>query len=219
MTYDYRWSFNEGVKRPRKSPNKGTDVLSESQVRLFLDFMDIEVKTKGEFTTHLHRTLIYILFYTGIRVSELVEIKRKDYFVYQGVPAIRIMGKGDKLRIVPIHPILKSVIDEYLIILRKTLRAKYNETLKAQDYLFFSLMNNKNKARKNLSRYGVYKILNKRAFAAGIKTKISPHSARATLITSLLSQGQDLYQVSLSVGHSNPETTKIYDNSYYLINK
>ncbi len=202
----------EGVKRPRKSPTKGTECLSDGQVRLLLDHLDVEVMVNGEsFTPHLHRTLIYTLFYTGIRVSEVINIKRSDYFTYNGMPAIKIISKGDKFRIVPIHENLKVVIDDYLKILRVTLRKLKGRTLQSGDHLFFSLKNNKNAARPNISRYGVYKILNQRAFQVGIRERISPHSARATLITSLLDQGQDLYRVSLSVGHSNPETTKIYD--------
>lgn len=201
----------DGIRRPRKSPTKGTECLSDKQVRLLLDYLDMNTMGVEDFTRQLHRCLIYILFYTGIRVSELINIKRKDFFVYQGMPALRIKAKGDKFRIVPIHPKLKDVIDSYLQVLRKTIRTKYKENLRADGYLFFSLMNNKNNKRKNISRYGVYKILNKTAFAAGIRNKISPHSARATLITNLLDQGQDLYRVSLSVGHANPETTKIYD--------
>ncbi len=201
----------DGIKRPRKSPDKGTECLSHRQVRLLLDYLDMNMKAKGDFTTHLHRCLIYTLFYTGIRVTELINIKRKDYFTYQGTPAFRIRAKGDKLRIVPIHSKLKVVFDEYLNIVRKTIREKQSKNLQADDYMFFSLMNNKNSNRKNISRYGVYKIINKNAFAVGIRSKISPHSARATLITNLLEQGQDLYEVSQSVGHANTETTKIYD--------
>jgi integrase/recombinase XerD len=201
----------EGIKRPRKTPKKGTEALSENQVRLLLDFMDMEAITNDDFKTHMHRTIIYLLFFTGIRVSEVINIKRMDYFTYRGMPAVKIKSKGDKFRIVPIHDELKTIIDNYLKVLRKTLREKEKRILEARDYIFFSLMNNKNKNRKNLSRYGVYKILNERAFQAGIRGKISPHSARATLITTLLDQGQDLYRVSHSVGHANPETTKIYD--------
>lgn len=201
----------DGIKRPKKSPNKGTECLSENQVRLLLDYLDIEAKISGEFTPHLHKTLIYILFYTGIRVSELIGIKRKDYFEYNGMPAIKINAKGGKTRIVPVHQKIKVVLDEYLKIMRKEIKKRFSESLTSDDYLFFSVKNNRNKERKNISRFGVYKILNTKAFQAGIRQKISPHSARATLITSLLEQGQDLYRVSLSVGHANPETTKIYD--------
>lgn len=201
----------DGVKRPRKSPTKGTECLSERQVRLLFDSLDVEAKANLDFTTHLHRCLIYIMFYTGIRVSELTQIKRKDLIHYQGEFALRIRAKGDKQRIIPFHSKLKCVIDEYLDTLRLTLKEKFKARLMSDDYIFFSLMNNKSSKRNHISRYGVYKILDKCAFRAGIKTKISPHSARATLITSLLNQGQDLYQVSHSVGHANPETTKIYD--------
>lgn len=201
----------DGIRRPKKTPNKGTECLSDNQVRLLLDFLDVEVITQNEFTPHLHRTLIYILFYTGIRVTELINIKRKDFYVYNGMPAFKIMAKGGKQRIVPIHPDVKLIVEDYFKVLRVQLKSMKQDPLTADDYLFFSLKNNRNKERKNISRYGVYKILNTRAFQAGIRQKISPHSARATLITSLLEQGQDLYRVSLSVGHANPETTKIYD--------
>lgn len=201
----------DGIRRPKKSANKGTDCLTENQVRYLLEFLDLETLGNDDFTPHLHRALIYILFYTGIRVSELIHLKRQDLFLYNGMLAIKIKAKGGQTRIVPIHENLKLVIEQYLKILRKTYKDLKWGVLRGDDFLFFSLKNNRNKERKNISRYGVYKILNQRAFQAGIRQKISPHSARATLITALLEQGHDLYKVSLSVGHANPETTKIYD--------
>jgi integrase/recombinase XerD len=155
--------------------------------------------------------MIYTLFFTGIRVTELISIKRGDYTLYHGKAVLKIRAKGGKYRMIPVHLELQTVLEEYLDSLRAKLRELKRSRLKSDDHLFFSLKNNRNKERPNISRYGVYKILNKRAFQAGIRQKISPHSARATLITSLLSQGQDLYRVSLSVGHAQPETTKIYD--------
>jgi len=201
----------DGIKRPKKSATKGTECLSENQVRLLLDSLDIQVLTNDDFTNHLHRAMIYILFYTGIRVSELINLKRKDYYSYNGAPIFRITAKGGKSRFVPLHPQLVIVIEDYFKILRKTYKSIHQERFSSDDYLFFSLKNNKNNERLNISRSGVYKIINKVAFRAGVRDKISPHSARATLITSLLQQGHDLYKVSLSVGHANPETTKIYD--------
>lgn len=197
----------EGIKRPKKSPNKGTNCLSQNQVRLLLDYMDIEVIGHNDFTTHLHRTLIYVLFYTGIRVSELIKIQRQDLSKYNGQYILKIKAKGSKLRIVPIHKELMDIIKEYMSIVKIEL----SRTLHADDYLFFSKMNNRNQNKIHLSRQGVNKILAKRTFQAGIRENITPHSARATVITSLLDQGHDLYKVSLSIGHSNPETTKIYD--------
>lgn len=201
----------DGIKRPKKSAQKGTECLTENQVRLLLDFLDTEVLGSDDFTTHLHRTLIYTLFFTGIRVTELIQLKRKDLFVYNGMLALKIRSKGGGTRIVPVHDTLKIVIEEYLKILRQTYKKLKMGIIRGDDFLFFSLKNHRNKSRKNISRYGVYKILNQRAFQAGVRQNISPHSARATLITALLEQGHDLYKVSLSVGHANPETTKIYD--------
>lgn len=202
----------DGVKRPKKSPNKGTECLSQGQVKLLLEYLDTEViLNKDDFTTHLHRTVIYTLFFTGIRVSELIKIKRSDFFTYNSMPAFKITAKGQKTRIVPVNESLKTIIEDYFIALRSLYRKKKWGRLLPDDYIFFSLMNNRNKSLVHISRQGIYKILEKRAFQAGIRQKISPHSARATLITALLDQGHDLYKVSLSVGHANPETTKIYD--------
>ncbi|MAX67193.1 MAG: hypothetical protein CME66_09690 [Halobacteriovoraceae bacterium] len=201
----------DGIKRPKKSATHGTDCLNENQVRLLLDYLNLEVSSHPSFTNHLHKAMIYTLFFTGIRVTELISIKRGDYTLYHGKAVLKIRAKGGKYRMIPVHLELQTVLEEYLDSLRAKLRELKRSRLKSDDHLFFSLKNNRNKERPNISRYGVYKILNKRAFQAGIRQKISPHSARATLITSLLSQGQDLYRVSLSVGHAQPETTKIYD--------
>lgn len=201
----------DGIKRPKKSPNKGTECLSEQQVRLLLDYLDTELSFNYDFKNIMHRTLIYTLFYTGIRVSECIKLTRADYFIYNAMPAFKIKAKGGLTRIVPIHESLKIKLEEYFRFLKQFYREKKWGPFGGKHYLFFSLMNNRSSSKSHLSRYGVYKILNKRAFESGIRQDISPHSARATLITSLLDQGHDLYKVSLSVGHANPETTKIYD--------
>ena len=201
----------EGVKRPKKSPTKGTESLSQEQVKLFLEFMDLESFSHNDnFTVQMHRALIYTLFYSGMRVTEIISLKYQDISKYNGMMIFRVKVKGGSYRMVPVHPTLIDCLKEYLPFLRKTYR-RLGQTLSPQSFLFISLNNRKNPDLKHITRHGVYKILNKRAFQAGIRQDISPHSARATLITALLTQGEDLERVSHSVGHANIETTKIYD--------
>ncbi len=204
----------DGIKRPKKTAVKGTECLSQEQVKLFLDYVDFQAFDLNHFQAQMHRTLIYTLFFTGMRVSEIINIKYSDLGSYNGMMRIKAKVKGGQFRMVPIHPRLAVVLKDYFPYLRLAYKTKFNRKLEKNDYLFLSLKNNRNSEKTQLSRGGVYKILNKLAFKAGIRQDIGPHTARATLITSLLEQGVELDKVSHSVGHANIETTKIYDKRH-----
>ena len=204
----------EGIKRPKKTATKGTECLSQEQVKLFLDYVDFQSFDQDNFNSQMHRILIYTLFFTGMRVSEIIGIKYSDLGSYNGMMRIKVKVKGGAFRMVPIHPRLADVLKQYLPYLRSAYKKRFKRSLEKSDYLFISLKNNRNKEKVQISRGGVYKILNQLAFKAGIRQEISPHSARATLITSLLEQGIELDKVSHSIGHANIETTKIYDKRH-----
>lgn len=141
--------------------------------------------------------IVELLYATGIRVSELVNIKLNDIDYTE--KSIRILGKGNKERIVYYGEYAKCALEDYLNNAR-------NELLKSNkcDYLF---INNKH---SKLTTRGVEKIIDTIIEKSSIKHKISPHTLRHTFATHLLNEGADLRSVQTLLGHSSISTTGIY---------
>jgi len=148
---------------------------------------------------NLIRTLAIIeLFYaTGIRVSELINLRLESINIENGW--IRVIGKGTKERIVPVHKNAIKVISKYL-----EYRNKHFENKQASSELFL------NKFGKKLSRIQVWKDIKKWAKEAGIEKNIYPHLLRHSFATHLLSGGADLRSIGEMLGHSSLNTTQIY---------
>lgn len=140
---------------------------------------------------------IELLYATGIRVSELVNIKIKD--ITKNEKSIRIIGKGNKERIVYYGEYAARALEDYLNNAR-------NELLKnkSSDYLLVNYLGNK------LTTAGIRDILEKIVEAASLKHKMSPHTLRHTFATHLLSEGADLRAVQELLGHESLSTTQIY---------
>ena len=139
--------------------------------------------------------ILELLYVTGIRVSELVNIKLSD-IDYKN-KKIKITGKGNKQRIVIYGNKCSDLIDKYLCIRPNFLK---NNT----DYLIFGVKGNKINDRV------IRNIINNLATKAGIKIKISPHTFRHTFATHMLNEGADLRSVQELLGHENLSTTTIY---------
>lgn len=137
------------------------------------------------------------LYATGIRVSELVNMKISDIDFNECI--IKIFGKGSKERIVPINEsaynALKDYIDNYRLFLLKT---------KSSEYVFINNFGNK------ISRQGFFKILKKLCKDAVINKEVSPHTLRHSFATHLLNNGANLRVIQTLLGHSNITTTQIY---------
>ena len=137
------------------------------------------------------------LYATGIRVSELVNMKISDIDFNECI--IKIFGKGSKERIVPINEsaynALKDYIDNYRLFLLKT---------KSSEFVFINNFGNK------ISRQGFFKILKKLCKDAGINKEVSPHTLRHSFATHLLNNGANLRVIQTLLGHSNITTTQIY---------
>ena len=140
--------------------------------------------------------IIEMLYATGVRVSELVNIKLKDIDKYNN--SIKILGKGSKERIVYFGSFCKNSLEIYLNDGRRKLNTKNNE------YLFL----NKNGYR--LSDRLIRNILDDLIIKAGIDKHISPHMVRHTFATDMLNSGADLKTVKELLGHENIDTTSIY---------
>ncbi len=143
-----------------------------------------------------NRAMLEVLYGTGVRVSELINIKLEDLNLQVGY--ILISGKGGKQRIVPLGTTAQESLSPYLKQRTNMLKKQQN------NYLFVNNVGNK------LSRQGFWKILKKHTISCGIKKSISPHTFRHSFATHLLEQGADLRSVQEMLGHSNITTTQIY---------
>lgn len=143
------------------------------------------------------RTMLEMLYATGLRVSELVNLKFEQISFRQGV--VRIIGKGNKERLVPVGEEAMDWLENYMNQTRKTLLGE-----RQCDYLFVT-----NRA-DGMTRQAFWHIIKRHAKKAGISKELSPHTLRHAFATHLLNHGADLRVVQLLLGHSDLSTTQIY---------
>jgi integrase/recombinase XerD len=141
--------------------------------------------------------MLYLLYSTGLRVSELIRLPLSACNIAAGF--VRVLGKGNKERLIPFGEQAKEKIELYLETARPLiLRGKQS------NYLFVT-------ARAScMTRLRFWQIIRKTALVAGIDKKISPHMIRHSFATHLLSRGADLRSVQLMLGHADIATTQIY---------
>lgn len=169
------------IKSP-KLPIKVPVYLEESEIEQMMEL------TKDNPRKHL---IISLLYYTGLRVSELCNLRAKDV----SENSLNVLGKGNKQRVLPTPAKLKDAISS----LKKTLRE--------DDYLFRSHTSSK----KGITRDGVYKLIQEVGSKCGInKEKLHPHALRHSTATSMLNKGVDIRVIQEVLGHSNLSTTAIY---------
>ena len=141
--------------------------------------------------------MLFLLYSTGLRVSELVELPLAACNLNAGF--IRVLGKGNKERLIPFGDQAKDKLKHYLKIARPLILKG-----KRSNYLFIT-------GRGScMTRLRFWQIVKETALAAGINKKISPHMIRHSFATHLLSHGADLRAVQLMLGHSDIATTQIY---------
>lgn len=144
------------------------------------------------------RTILEMFYSSGLRVSELTELKLTN--IFRSDMVILILGKGGKERVVPYSDDAAEFLHHYLDRIR-------HQLMKPGDFNEFVFINNRG---KKLSRQGVWKKLKEFAVMAGITKEISPHKLRHTFATHLLEGGADLRSVQMLLGHSSINTTEIY---------
>ena len=144
------------------------------------------------------KTMLEILYGTGLRVSELITLTLHQINLRQGV--VRVMGKGNKERLVPLGEISTEWLEKYLAHGRNEILGENNST----DTLFPS------RRGKSMTRQTFWHIVKRHAIVAGIKKNISPHMLRHAFATHLINHGADLRVVQMLLGHSDISTTQIY---------
>jgi len=181
-----------GVKLP--------DTLSEQEINSLISAIDLS-KAEGE----RNRAMLETMYSCGLRVSELIDLKISDLFFDEGF--IKIVGKGNKERFVPIH----SSAQNYIMLYMNEIRSHLSIKKGFQDTLFL------NRRGKSLSRQMIFMILKALAIKINLNKKISPHTFRHSFATHLLKNGADLRAIQQMLGHESITTTEVYvhlDTSY-----
>jgi len=143
------------------------------------------------------RAMLETLYATGLRVSELVELKINEIDLSVGV--LRVMGKGSKERLVPIGEQATQWIEKYLQVARPELMRQ-----RTSDAVFVTARGS------SMTRQAFWHLIKKYALKAGIDDKLSPHTLRHAFATHLLNHGADLRSIQMLLGHADLSTTQIY---------
>ncbi len=179
----------EAPKLGRKLP----DTLNLQEIEQILEQID-HSKPEGA----RNRAMLETLYSSGLRVSELTELRISN--IYDDIGFLRIIGKGSKERLVPIG---RTAL-KYIAIYRKDIRVHINIKPGNEDFLFL------NRRGSKLSRVMVFMVIKELVQKAGIKKNISPHTFRHSFATHLIEGGADLRAVQEMLGHESITTTEIY---------
>ena len=190
---DYRKDNPLDLMESPKIGRKLPDTISIAEVDKIIAAIDLS-KNEGE----RNRAIIETLYGCGLRVSELTDLKISDLFFKEGF--IKVTGKGDKQRFVPISEYTIKFINIY----RNEIRNHQKIKPEATDTLFLNRRGNK------LTRAMIFTIVKKLTEVAGIRKKISPHTFRHSFATHLLENGADLRAIQQMLGHESITTTEVY---------
>jgi integrase/recombinase XerD len=178
----------ESPKQEKKLP----EVLTEDEIKNLIDSINLN-QDFGQ----RNKTIIEILYGTGIRVSELVNLKLSNIFFKEKI--IKVIGKGNKERFVPLGEVASKEIKIYI-----NNRNELKIDSKSSDILFL------NRYGRGLTRSMIFKIISDASKRIGLDKKISPHTLRHSFATHLIKNGADLRSIQLILGHESITTTEIY---------
>ncbi len=184
-----RSTLLEGPRLSRKIP----DVLSYEEVSAILSSIDLSMPLGVR-----NKAIIEILYGCGLRVSELTNLKLSGLFLETGI--IRVIGKNNKERLVPVGKHAIHSLIQYLRHIRKLSTIQKGQ----EDFVFL------NRRGKKLSRIMIFHIVREASAAAGIQKTVSPHTFRHSFATHLVEGGADLKAVQDMLGHESITTTEIY---------
>jgi integrase/recombinase XerD len=196
----FRWALRERlvVADPTlklmsaKQPLRVPKTLTEGQVEALLEAPDIDTPLGLR-----DRTMLELIYASGLRVSELVGLKTFNLGMAEGV--LRVLGKGSKERLVPFGQVARDWIERYLAEARGAILAG-----RQSDDLFVTARG------QGMTRAMFWVIVKKHAARAGITVPLSPHTLRHAFATHLLNHGADLRAVQMLLGHADISTTTIY---------
>ena len=180
------------------------DVLTVEEIQDIMDVIDLSTP-EG----HRNRAMVEVMYGCGLRVSELVTLRLSNLFFDDGF--IKVVGKGNKERLIPIGKTAINAVNQYVDGKRKLLKIKKGE----EDYVFL------NRRGAHLTREMVFMLVKKWVKAAGIDKTVSPHTFRHSFATHLIEGGADLRAVQEMLGHESITTTEIYthlDQDYLRTN-
>lgn len=190
---DYRTdSPMELIEAPRLG-RKLPDTLSVDDIDNLIAAIDLS-KPEGE----RNRAMLETLYGCGLRVSELINLKISDLFFEEGF--IKITGKGNKQRFVPIS----EITQKYILLYRDAIRNHLSIVKGHEDTLFL------NRRGRQLTRAMIFTIIKDLAVKISLNKAISPHTFRHSFATHLLENGADLRAIQLMLGHESITTTEIY---------
>ena len=190
---DYRMDNPLELIESPKTGRKLPDTLSIDEIDALIKAIDL-TSNEGE----RNRAMLETLYGCGLRVSELVSLKISDLFFDEGF--IKITGKGNKQRFVPIG----ALAQKYIHIYKDTIRIHLNVKKEHGDILFL------NRRGGQLTRAMIFTIIKDLAVKIELHKKISPHTFRHSFATHLLENGADLRSIQLMLGHESITTTEIY---------
>ena len=179
----------EAPKLGRKLP----DVLSTEEIELMINQINIS-HPQGQ----RNRAILEILYGSGIRVSELTNLSLSNLFFEEDM--IRVHGKGNKQRLVPMGGISKEFLEEYITETRKNQKI----SVKDKDIVFL------NRRGNGLTRQMIFTLIKDLAIKANVKKQVGPHTFRHSFATHLLENGADLRTIQILMGHESITTTEIY---------
>jgi integrase/recombinase XerD len=190
----------KGIKRPKAESGEGTTpTIGDHQARQLLAAPEKEtLKAKRD------RAILSTLLYHALRREELCKLKVSDFaHSRRGVPHLKVEGKGEKMRFLPLHPGTNVLIHDYL--------EAAGHGADEAGALFRPIKNNRSKTLdKALTPNGVYLLV--QTYSALLGFKIRPHALRATAATNALDHQADIAKVQEWLGHANIATTRIYDH-------
>ena len=179
----------EAPKLGRKLP----DVLSLDEIELMLNQIDL-----GHPQGQRNRAIVETLYGSGIRVSELTNLSLSNLFFEEDM--IRVNGKGNKQRLVPMGSITKKYLEIYI----KASRIHLKIDQKDQDVVFLNRRGNR------LTRQMIFTLIKQLAVKANIQKQVGPHTFRHSFATHLLENGADLRTIQILMGHESITTTEVY---------
>ena len=179
-----------------KSSRTLPDILSIDEVERIISSVDTSTD-KGL----RDKAMLELMYSCGLRVTELISLKLSDLFFGEGY--IRVLGKGNKQRLVPIGRVAQEYVMRYLDVRKEESGSSKTKT-KGEQTLFLS------NRRTGLTRVMVFNIIRQATELAGITKNVSPHTFRHSFATHLLAGGANIRQVQDMLGHENITTTEIY---------